>query len=174
MQERTIFKESIFINQYEGDSDVIQSHVDHIVKFDKGRVISNQGGYQSNDITFGFQDLISFALESLASIGEETKLENFWLNINKGSDYNHPHIHDVSYWSAVYYHKVCCEKATLNFHHLVPTIYSQRYSYIPKEKNIVFFKGAVAHSVSPCNEQNHERISIAFNFLRIKKEKIDD
>jgi hypothetical protein len=167
MQEEIILRESIFINQYEGDSDVIQSHIDHIVKFDKGRVVSNQGGYQSNIITFGFQDLISFALNSLASIDIKTKLENFWLNINKGSDYNLPHVHDTSVWSAVYYHKVCCEKATLNFHHLVPTIHSQYYSYVPQEKSMVFFKGMIPHSVSPCKEHEHERISIAMNFLCI-------
>ena len=167
MQEEIILKESIFINQYEGDSNIIQSHIDHLVKFDKGRVVSNQGGYQSNNITFGFEDLISFGVKSLSSINVKTKLENFWLNINQGSDYNHAHVHDMSFWSAVYYHKVCCEKTFLNFHHLVPTLHQEYYRLIPKEKCMVFFKGRVPHSVSPCNEKDHERISIAFNFLCI-------
>tara|TARA_Y100001938_G_C7979094_1_gene373423 strand:+ start:311 stop:814 length:504 start_codon:yes stop_codon:yes gene_type:complete len=164
MHEEVILKESIFINQYDGDSDIIQSHIDHIVKFDKGRVVSNQGGYQSNNITFGFKDLISFAQKSLSSINIKTKLDSFWFNINKGNDYNHPHIHDVSLWSAVYYHKVCCEKATLNFHHLVPALFSQYHCYVPKEKDMVFFKGIIPHSVSPCKQHEHERISIAMNF----------
>ena len=165
MIEETIFKESIFINTYKGDSDLIQEHINHLITFDKGRHRSNKGGYQSHDITFGFHDLIHFAISSLASIGEEVKLENFWVNINEGNHYNSMHIHTFKGWSAVYYHKVCCEKAALYFHHLVPTIAdNSSYLYTPKERSMVFFKSKQPHSVNPCFQENHQRISIAFNF----------
>ena len=32
---------------------------------------------------------------------------------------------------------------------------------------MIFFKGNMPHSVSPCNEENHERITLAFNFTKI-------
>lgn len=171
MIEQEIYKESIFINSYLGDSDIIQKHINHILEFDKGTQISNKGGYHSGNISFGFYDLINFATSSLSSIGENVSLSNFWININKGEDENISHIHAMDTWSAVYYHKVCCEKCTINFHHLVPTIVPNVFSHIPKEKTMVFFKSDKPHSVSPCNQANHERISIAFNFLKIKEKK---
>ena len=168
MIEETIFKETIFINDYKGNADIIQEHIKHLITFDKGRNKSNRGGYQSHDITFGFHDLIQFSIESLASIGEKVRLRNFWANINQGNDYNVVHLHDINGWSAVYYHKVCCEKTTLNFHHLVPAVAGHsEYSLVPKEKKMVFFKAQQPHSVFPCSQENHQRISIAFNFAKL-------
>jgi hypothetical protein len=164
MIEKEIYKESFFINQYTGDSNQIQNHIDHILTFDKGRVISNRNGYQSNDISFGFYDLIKFSIDSLLEINIKAKLCNFWLNINNGNSFNLPHIHDIHKWSGVYYHKVCCDKSTINFHHLVPTIISESFIHSPKEKEMIFFKGNKPHSVTSCGRDGHERISLAFNF----------
>lgn len=167
MIEEITYKESCYINYFKGDSSVIQSHIDHILSFDKGRVRSNVGGFQSNNITFGFEDLIKFSLESLASINANCQLASFWLNINNGYNFNCTHIHEIEDWSAVYYHKICCSKSTINFHHLVPTIIRNEYHITPQEKMMIFFKGNMPHSVSPCNEENHERITLAFNFTKI-------
>lgn len=164
MIEQVIHKDSFFINDYTGDINQIDAHIKHLITFDKGRVISNRGGYQSNDITFGFHELIVFGINSLASIDQKVQLENFWVNINKGEHFNRVHNHNLSGWSAVYYHKVCCKKATLNFHNLVPSINKSICHYYPKEKQMIFFKGIQPHSVSACNGIDHERISIAFNF----------
>jgi len=166
--EEVFHKDSFFVSQYQGDENQIQEHIKHLVSFDKGRSVSNNGGYQSNNITFGFYDLINFAIKSLDSIGEKVVLNSFWANVNRGNDYNASHVHNLIGWSAVYYHKVCCEKSTLNFHHLVPTVVEHAdYNYVPKEKNMVFFKSHQPHSVSPCYGENHERISIAFNFAKL-------
>lgn len=167
MIEKIFHKDSFFVNKFDGDSKIIQSHIEHILSFDKGRKISNIGGYQSNDVSFGFHELITFAVNSLASINENVRLSNFWINVNQGKDYNQMHVHDLYAWSIVYYHKVCCEKSTLNFHHLIPTIYKEEFKYSPKEREMIFFKGIHPHSVSPCYEENHVRISIAFNFVQM-------
>tara|TARA_R100000734_G_C3318576_1_gene112906 strand:- start:54 stop:557 length:504 start_codon:yes stop_codon:yes gene_type:complete len=164
MIEQVVYKESVYVNDYPGDSHVIQSHIDHILSFDKGRSQSNRGGYQSNFITFGFKDLIQFAINSLALINKKAQLASFWLNINQGENYNDLHVHHLQNWSAIYYHKVCCEKATTNFHHLVPSIVFNKFEFTPVEKRMVFFNGMLPHSVSPCDESNHERITLAFNF----------
>ena len=165
MIKNVIREDCFYTNTYQGDSEIIQKHINHILEFDKGRVKTNRGGYQSNDITFGFDDLIKFSFDSLKAIGHPVILQNFWLNINDGYSYNDSHIHCNDGWSAVYYHKTCCEKATLEFHHLVPTIIDYDYRYAPIEKTMVFFKSYLPHSVNACNCQNHERISIAFNFI---------
>jgi len=164
MIEQVVYKESVFYNDYKGDANVIQSHIDHILTFDKGRKISNAGGYQSNFITFGFNDLLQFALDSFATIGKKAQLNTFWLNINSGNDFNYVHVHSFEEWSVVYYHKVCCEKATTNFHHLVPALIPDKFNFVPVERRMIFFKGELPHSVSPCGEVNHQRITLAFNF----------
>lgn len=164
MIEQIIHKDSFFINEYTGDTNQIDAHIRHLVTFDKGHVVSNRGGYQSHNITFGFHDLIDFAYKSFESINMKVQLENFWANINKGNDHNDEHIHHTGMWSAVYYHKVCCEKSTINFHHIIPAIEIDVVKYPPKEKQMIFFKGIQPHSVSACHGENHERISIAFNF----------
>jgi hypothetical protein len=167
MIEQIIHKDSFFVNEYFGDTNQIDAHIKHLITFDKGRIFSNEGGYQSNDITFGFNELIQFAINSLASINIKVIPSNFWVNINQGNNFNTLHIHELEAWSAVYYHKVCCDKSTLNFHNLIPTIHNRVLSYPPKEKQMIFFKGIQPHSVSSCHNVGHERISIAFNFHKL-------
>jgi hypothetical protein len=161
-----ISQDCFYTNTYQGDSEIIQKHINHILEFDKGRVKTNRGGYQSNDITFGFNDLIQFALKSFSLIKEPVRLDNFWININKGQDSNISHIHSITGWSAVYYHKTCCDKSTLQFQHLVPTLVDVKCEYIPKEKTMVFFNSSIPHLVNCCGNLEHERVSIAFNFIR--------
>lgn len=161
-----INQECFYTNVYDGDSNIIQKHIEHILDFDKGRNVTNVGGYQSNDISFGFHDLIQFALKSFSLIKEPVRLDNFWININKGQDSNISHIHSTTGWSAVYYHKTCCDKSTLQFQHLVPTLVDVKCEYIPKEKTMVFFNSNIPHLVNCCGNLEHERVSIAFNFSR--------
>ena len=164
MIEEVIQKKVVYRTNYTGDTSIIDSHNHHLCSFDKGRVISNRGGYQSNDITFGYQDLIAFIINSFSLINKKATLINFWLNINKGIDFNTPHIHNMNIFSAVYYHKVCCDKSPLVFSDLVPTVLNWTYPIFPKNQEIVLFDSTIPHSVAPCNNHNHERISIAFNF----------
>lgn len=164
MIEKTIFKQSIFTKTFEGDLSIIDKHVEHIVSFDKGRVVTNQGGYQSNYITFGFNDLIQSIIDGFKSIQLNANLASFWLNINKGSDYNLSHIHGMDMWSVVYYHKVCCDKSPIVFSHLVPSVNQEQHIHISKNQEIVYFPGTYPHAVLGCQQDNHQRISIAFNF----------
>jgi hypothetical protein len=167
--EQIIHKDSFFINEYLGNANEIEKQIKNILISDKGREKRRifGGGYQSNNVTFGFDELIKFAIESLAMIRENVTLANFWINLNKGNNYTHQHIHLISDWSAVYYHKICCNKASINFHNLVPAINDSLFEYSPKEKQMIFFKSLQPHSVNPCYGENHERISIAFNFIKI-------
>lgn len=164
MIEEVIERKVIYRTTYTGDTSIIDAHNKHLCSFDQGRTVSNRGGYQSNNITFGYQELLKFIFDSFKDIEMNVYLINFWLNINKGTDYNKEHIHDLDGMSAVYYHKVCCENSPLVFHNPIPTLYSQKYKIVPRNQEIVFFDSKFPHSVKPCNNPNHERISIAFNF----------
>ena len=167
MNEHIILKQSCFTKNFTGDIDIIDKHINHIKEFDEGRVCSNKGGYQSNDITFGFKELIKSILEGFKELNLNVELQNFWLNINKGTNSNATHIHPVEYWSVVYYHKVCCENSPLVFSSHVPLIHEATSAYNPLPQQIIYFPGWYPHSVEACNQADHERISIAFNFLKL-------
>ncbi len=165
MIEQEIFKQSFFVKTFTGDLSIIDKHISHIIEFDKGKQRSNVGGFHSNNITFGFEELLDSIKEGFEAINMKGNLLNFWLNINKGTDYNLPHIHGFpQVWSVVYYHKVCCDQSPLVFSHLIPTIEQDTYNFIPKNQQIVFFSGSIPHAVKGCNREDHERISMAFNF----------
>lgn len=165
INEIIIRKESIFQTSFTGNIDVLDEHINYVRKYDGGRVVSNVGGYQSNDINFGFTELIMFVQEQCEKIKPKTRLDGFWLNINNGQNYNMPHMHDLSpSFSVVYYHKICCENSPISFRHITPCIYPDEYKYSPKNQDIIIFDARIPHMVYPCNNDNHERISIAFNF----------
>ena len=88
LTEKILFKESAYLTKYEGDKNIIDKHIEHILLFDKGRKGSNEGGYQSHDITFGFNELLTFTQKCAVELGPSLMLANFWLNINKGNDFN--------------------------------------------------------------------------------------
>lgn len=164
MEHVDIFKETISVKKFTGDLDIINKHIQHIVEYDPGRKVSNIGGYQSNDITFGFKELIYQACEGIKELKLKVNLMNFWLNINKGQDSNICHIHSSDDLSVVYYHQVCCEECPIRFTHLVPQIKHDWYEIRPKNQDMLFFSGLLPHSVIPCGNIDHTRISLAFNF----------
>ncbi len=169
MKELLIRKDSLYVTQYSGNLNVLEDQISYIRRHDPGRIVSNIGGYQSNNISFGFDDLIFFATAKLAEIGVQARLNCFWLNANRGSDWNAPHIHNITGgFSVVYYHKICCDKCPIIFSHLIPCIYGDEIKYSPKQQDIVFFDDRIPHSVQPCNQSDHERISVAFNFDLVK------
>jgi|TARA_A100000171_G_C2118252_1_gene139144 hypothetical protein len=167
MKEIIIRKESLYQISYTGNLETIEEQIRYIKKFDKGRIKSNRGGYQSNDITFGFDELILFITQSIKELQINANLGNFWLNINSGTDYNNHHIHGINDTiSVVYYHKVCCNKAPISFGHLVPVLHRKEFQYFPANQDIIIFDDRIPHSVLPCNQDNHERISLGFNFYK--------
>ena len=167
MNEHIILKQSFFSKTFEGNTDIINKHISHIKEFDEGKVFSNKGGYHSNNITFGFYELLESVQEGFKELNINPRLQNFWLNINKGSDSNRIHTHPDSHWSVVYYHRVCCENSPLVFSSHVPLIHEATSAYNPLPQQIIYFPGWYPHSVEACNQADHERISIAFNFKNI-------
>lgn len=164
IEEHIILKESLFKVKYSGNLEIIDKHIEHILTFDQGRKGSNKGGYQSHDITFGFQELLTFIKNAMQSIDNETVFSNFWLNINKGNSFNNTHVHSLHGWSCVYYHKVCCDKTPIYFENLVPRIQVNQSRFVPTNQDIVFFRSYIPHGVDCCKNQDHERVSFAFNF----------
>ena len=170
MQSETIFTVNVWREKYLGDTGIIDKHIRHIQEYDVGRKRSNQdGGYQSHDITFGFTELINFIYKCFVEQKQNVTLANFWININKGTQSNDVHVHTNNVWSVVYYHKVCCNKSPIYFESLTPhfPMFETPYLLYPNNQELLFFDGIIPHGVKACNNANHERISVAFNFIKV-------
>jgi uncharacterized protein (TIGR02466 family) len=158
------------------------------VKDDKGRNISNRGGYQSNDIDLSnklFADFfanIEFHATGFASsvLKVETQfMHNAWININNFGDYNVIHNHPYSHISGVYYLKTPKDcgrlvlqnsaKDVLQYYEVDAGIKqrnqynSQEFVLEPEPGKLYLFPSWINHYVQPNRNRNEERISIAFN-----------
>ena len=47
---QTIFELNIWNINFSLDLDQIKKDISNIIKLDKGRIVSNEGGYQTNDV----------------------------------------------------------------------------------------------------------------------------
>ena len=154
-------------------------------KADKGRVISNFGGYQSEDLQSGecgaIDKLVKHLNEEMntcaAQVGmKPLQIQNIWLNINPPGSYNHLHNHVGSVLSGVYYVDATPEQGNIQFerndggeYHIPedvaqPTYYtSTRATYAAKTGALYIFPGWLKHSVQ-ANTSSTDRISISFNY----------
>ena len=152
---------------------------------DKGRVISNYGGWQSNDIVSQPDDIFSPFVKTITEeanfcahqVGlKPVELYNMWLNINPPGCYNHLHHHVGSIFSGVYYVDASPEQGNIQFerndgaeYHIPEDIEkatyftSTRASYAAKTNGLYIFPGWLKHSVQG-NASKTDRISISFNF----------
>ena len=151
---------------------------------DKGRTISNYGGWQSNDIAGAenpeMEKLINLISEEAATCAKqvglsEVELYNIWININPPGSYNHLHNHVGSIFSGVYYVDASPEQGNIQFersdggeYHIPSKIYkptyytSTRATYAAKTNALYIFPGWMKHSVEG-NKTTTDRISISFN-----------
>jgi len=161
-------KQAFYKTKFNGDINNIEADIQRILDTDReGRKVSNIGGYQSNYISCGFDELQYFQWNCIQQIFPQYNImqkPDFWLNVNKGKDYNVTHIHGEENISCVYYHKLCCDKSPIVFTHLVPAIDTTSYEYTPETQDILIFKGNTPHHVRQCGQENHIRISLAFNY----------
>ena len=124
------FKVPIYSKELELDNKALASYCLNNRKSNKGRVLSNDGGWQSKnlytylsggkypkEISELCTDILTVAKEFASSIDLIDKLEidNMWANINGYKDYNLPHKHPNCVLSGVYYVKVPKDSGYINF-----------------------------------------------------------
>lgn len=162
----------------------------HKVREEKpGVIISNRGGWHSNEIIFPLPFTLEQLFDNLVDFVNDIpydymgipklKLGNWWININSKHDYNTPHHHQHSILSGVYYVSVPdSNMGDLILHrgdsaeffidpkiqHKPTTINSLEHPLSIKESMFYLFPSWVKHSVEK-NKSDKERISIAFNFV---------
>lgn len=159
----------------------------------KGRELSNRGGFQSNDLEIVgvVQDFVQFFLRSSFNaylkddfLFSEARLQiqNMWANVNYKYSYNTSHIHPGSDFAFVYYVKVPENSGNLILYHPSPSIVhseffnsdkqtkytpanSMEHLVRPIEGHVYFFPSDLMHSVEQSMSE-HKRITIAGN-LRV-------
>ena len=166
----------------------LKEYVYKIRELDKGRTISNMGGYQSNNLTLEDPHLIPLHNHILSETNKFSstfnftnnlfKIQNMWININGYKDFNMVHNHTHSLFSGVYYistPKDCGNIKFLRAHGKEMSYdwighfkdYNNHNSinwYLPSEKyKCYIFPSYLDHFVEPNLNLKEERISISFN-----------
>lgn len=155
----------------------------------EGRVVSNVGGYQSNNLPTDNKHINSLVDQivkhsNIFSESYSLKIKNvistMWLNINGYKDSNGLHLHSLSIFSGVYYVKTPKDCGSIVFENPAADImdyahcvmnftefnkYNSSYHWMPAKENILYiFPSWLKHKVEP-NMNNDERISISFNTI---------
>jgi uncharacterized protein (TIGR02466 family) len=152
----------------------------------KGRNVSNFGGFQSNDLKIEEPVLNSLIKEielnsniindTILKINSRLSLKNIWININKFKDFNIIHNHPFSKLSGVFYIKIPENSGDLLFANETEigcfiknediiefnNYNSSTWSIKPEENVLYLFPSWLNHYVKP-NLSNEKRISISFN-----------
>ena len=183
-----IFADPVFHVQLDED---LKSLIDFCSKLKEGRMRSNVGGFQSDNLDKDspeLQSLISHILFHGNSFSKEhlclkndIYLNNIWVNKNYYKDYNEQHVHLDSVLSGVFYVKTNPQSGDLKFFRnnsldvWMPDRVIKKFNYHnstlwsfrPEDNYLFLFPAWLKHSVTP-NLSQEERISISFN-IAIKK-----
>jgi uncharacterized protein (TIGR02466 family) len=170
------------------DNNNLLNHCFELKKTIKGLSTSNYGGWHSdylNTTDVVMQPLIDAVLYRCNLLKNDlgfkknrnVELSNYWVNINEKHNFNMPHSHYLSFFSAVYYVKVPKNSGKISFKNPIPayeyTIQPdmiENYTHFnagqwevqPEEGQLLIFPAWLEHCVLP-NESDEQRVSIAFN-----------
>lgn len=179
--------------QYHMDDNVVNftkiiSEVYEIKQFQKSRIQSNEGGWQSDFIEptdTELSKLMTYIKNNIQKCYDDLNVQKkyynseiiYWININGFGHANHKHIHSNSILSGCVYLKVPKDSGNIIFNPNLANEYfftsftecntditSTETTFFPKEKKVIIFPAFLPHSVGK-NNSNEDRISIAFNFF---------
>lgn len=179
------------------DNNKLKNYVLSLNKKDKGRKISNEGGWQSNNLIISednksiFKPLLSDIIKYSQKYIENFELKkdkkygisNMWANINKYKDNNSVHTHPFSLISGVYYIQSPENSGDIEFLHpddsigcyFIGNYYeklnqnnSATWSITPENNDLILFPSFLKHKVNKNLNKKFNRISIAFNIADYK------
>jgi len=185
-----LFKTPVYKTTLSLDKKTLTSYCLSMAKKDKGRIVSNEGGWQSNDLKDNhsiLNDLIFLIQEHCSLYTKEldiksfNKVNNIWININGYKDYNQIHCHPKCLISGVYYVKTPEDCGNIYFQH--PSYNNFQYDWKAEKTNnfnsynsvewwmpssaglLYLFPSWLNHCVKPNLNKKEKRISISFNLL---------
>ena len=165
-----------------------------IDEYESGRVVSNRGGYHSNDLSLDdvtlqplIEEIKTHSSKFAKTFISKNKqiLNNIWFNINLYKDSNISHNHAGDDISGVYYIKTPNECGNIIFEHPAQDLfdyyflnvenpeqvntYNARTWWMPSEVNMLYlFPAWLNHSVELNKNKTEERISISFNTYHVR------
>ena len=186
MKVINIFTLGIGAFSFNEDLKKLEKYSYKLKKKSKGRVASNQGGWQSastQEIPKETTALILKINEAVQQYSElfkfkrRLKFSNMWININSYKDSNIPHTHPDCLISGVYYIKTSKKCGDIKFkksscigYHLGSETVKEWNSlntvswFLPAIENTLYlFPAWVEHLVTP-NYSKEDRISLSFNY----------
>ena len=158
-------------------------------KNSSGRVVSNGGGWQSDNLDLATPELAELFAEVGKRLDEVHRAFEFstslrqviteaWININQKGHFNYSHDHPGSLFSAVYYVKGGADKGELELKTpIIPHTYTISNEMVggsfnaftghamvipPVTGDLLIFPSWLLHRVN-MSQSEEERISIAFN-----------
>lgn len=169
------------------DNELLVDYCLAVHKLDTGRKVSNNHGWQSNDIDLEAPELQPLLAQLRLRIRNMCdayaihntiafKIENAWININRRGGWNTPHCH-LGTFSAVYYAQAYPDQGALQLVdrdnsktsmfnpmtvHSFNGANNSNHTVIPASGKLVIFPSWVLHYVDP-NDTENDRISLAFN-----------
>jgi uncharacterized protein (TIGR02466 family) len=183
-----IFKQSIYSFKLNLNLEEINNFCLDFEKNNEGRIVSNLGGFQSNNLDFNtpivnkisslILNNVNYVSKKYFKLNRSLGISNIWFNINRYKDYNSKHTHPKSLLSGVFYSKVPDNSGSIRFFNsesaeiffadvdmMEFTKYnSSSYLLKPEVSFLHIFPSFLNHSVEP-NLSNQERISFSFNTM---------
>jgi uncharacterized protein (TIGR02466 family) len=183
-----IFINFLAVDSLRLDNDKIETFCLETKKASAGRVISNGGGWQSNNLDASTPELAELFAEVQKRLDEVHRAFEFnpatrqviteaWININRKGHFNTSHDHPGSLFSAVYYVKGGADKGELELKTpITPHTYTISGEMVggynaftghamvipPVTGDLLIFPSWLLHRVN-MSQSDEERISIAFN-----------
>ena len=184
---KNIFITSIWDVNLNFNLDSLKKEINEITKEDEGRIVSNQGGYQSKNIDIQKYTHINFLSQAILTNSDSFKkelnlkgkliLQNMWINKNYFKDYNILLNHPNSFISGVYYVQCPKESGAITFENPaadgIGYVWNEKiidynnhtssvWNMTPKPNRLLLFPSFLKHCVKP-NLNKEERVSLSFN-----------
>ena len=182
-QVKSMFASLLHMAETELDPSVKEFCIKERQNDPQGRIVSNEGGWQSNGMKKDtpIRKVLYDYIDKFISQTTRNQLQisNYWININKNKSFNNPHIHSGAQYSGVLYVQVPENSGSIYFQN--PNGFAQYHELAnytdefagranatldvvlePWEGLFIMFPASVIHGVY-ANNSEEERISIAFN-----------
>lgn len=183
-----IFPTPIWSFEYTDTCEELIKYIQYCRKKSEGRIVSNKGGWQSEDCQASElpscfdnlqKNILSAARGCVDEFGStlDPWIDNVWFNINSRGNSNRPHLHAGAFLSGVFWLQAEPGSGNLVFSrnphedyaihaHLgnpeMTRLAASGWEYLPKPGMCILFPGWTMHRVDD-NETDSERISLAFN-----------
>ena len=182
-----LFKVPLYKTALSLDNTAISKYSLSLSKKDKGRVLTNIGGWQSDNLedVSELKELIGVIQNHLTLFAKEIgikhtiKVTNRWININGYKDTNLLHSHPNCLISGVYYVQTPKDCGNIKFNHpgrgviqhawleqIIDNFneYNSSEWWLPSKAGLLYlFPSWLDHFVEPNVNKKEKRISISFN-----------